>query len=89
VKALIVSLNGQRICTAGVTGEELVTVCVTQFGSPGPEGIGTTHLAVTGIKDNHHVEWAMVEMKLGDVFTVQAAETETVDQPTRVGPSAR
>ena len=80
MRSFEVHLNGQKLCIAGVKGDESLSVIVSHTpdheflyvgGSTGPQG--------------DHAQWIdMRQLSLGDVITVKAVESEDVDEPISV-----
>jgi hypothetical protein len=85
MKALEVSVNGRRVCTAGVAEASLVTV-IANLNGPYPGGAPEDGmLAVNGMKADDHVEWMTAGLGLGDEVTIRVVEVEAEDPPKNLG----
>jgi hypothetical protein len=81
--ALVVSVNGQRVCTIGVGDSGVVSAHVTWVGRAGEPG--DLDLGIGGLdsRTDEHIRWPRPpEIKVGDTVTIQVIETEIVDTPT-------
>jgi hypothetical protein len=86
--ALEVSVNGERVCLAGVSGVVWCTMGLGRFVDPD----GKFMLRVGGReygqpKGGNFFHWLDETLKLGDEVTVRFIETDTVDPPRRRSPT--
>ena len=80
MRAFIVSVNGKRLCTAGIATDGVLSSHVTWSGR---EGSGGFHMHVGGLEiaSNEHLSWPVKEIGVGDEIVTRIIETETVDDP--------
>jgi hypothetical protein len=94
MRTLVVELNGEPYCRAGVD-EGAVSAFVSHVNipdEPGGPDVGSTMLAVTGFvrgdsgepEDQTAVHWGEIGEALepGDVVTVRLVDADDVDPPT-------
>jgi hypothetical protein len=80
VKAFVILVNGERVCSVGLTPDGTRSVQFTWVGGPD----GQVFLHAGGMEDRNHVDWEMPELEVGDEVTVQVVECEEPDPPSRV-----
>lgn len=89
--AFKVSLNGTKVCTAGVRDVGVLSAIVTwvrrkpensQSGRGIEEELG---LEVGGLDSdaNEHLKWLSRRLRVGDRLAIEVIESETVDKPKR------
>lgn len=78
MKAFVISVNGERICTIGLTPNNARSVQFAWIG--GPEGQVFLHAG--GMDDRDHVNWEMPELEVGDEVAVKVVECEEPDPPS-------
>jgi len=84
--AFQVSLNGERLCTAGVGDKGVLSAIVTWVlrtadGVPSPSELS---LSVGGLAADAHLEWpAPRHLAVGDEVTVRIVEAAEADPPAR------
>lgn len=81
--ALVVSVNGQRVCTVGVGDSGVISAHVNWVGRAGEPG--DLDLGIGGLdsRTDEHIRWPRPpEIKVGDTVTIQVIETDIVDTPT-------
>lgn len=79
VKAFVIFVNGERICSMGLTPNNTRSVQFAWIG--GPEGQVFLHAG--GMDDRDHVDWEMPELEVGDEVTVKVMDCDETDPPTR------
>ena len=80
--AFEVLVNGKPACTAGATEGHRVLVTSLNWTSP-------DHfiLTVGGVPEsNHHFQYSVPEVGMGDEITIRIIETDNVDQPDTIRP---
>jgi hypothetical protein len=90
MKAFVVSVNGRKICTAGIgPNGVLSTILHWVGGGPRRPSDGAFGFRVGGLdsRSNEHVDWDTPVVNVGDVICVQIVETEVVDPECRREPS--
>lgn len=82
VKAFVVSVNGKKLCTAGVGPDGVLQTSVVWVGG-GPirtaEGKFSFHVGGLDARTEEHVDWETPQLAVGDVVTVEIIEAEQVD----------
>ena len=78
MKAFVIFVNGERICSIDLTPNNTRSVQFAWIG--GPEGQVFLHAG--GMDDRHHVDWEMPELEVGDEVTVKVMECDETDPPT-------
>jgi len=83
MRAFRVSLNGKRICVAGV-GEHGVLNATVDYVGDGRGG--TVSLRVGGLftPTEEHAIWKRLGLKVGDKVAVTVIEAESVDKPAKL-----
>lgn len=89
--AFKVSLNGKRVCTAGVRDFGVVSAIVSWVrrkpeNSRRKKGIEEELTAEIGGLDGDsraHLNWLSRRLRVGDRVTVEVVETDIVDKPKR------
>lgn len=84
MQGLEVSLNGEKLCIAGVSGGDAVSATIDVVG---PRNGSTITLRVAGLENELYVVWCDRGLRVGDEVTVRMVETDIVDQPMRRLPS--
>ena len=83
-----ISVNGEKLCTAGV-GESGVLTSILSWVQAQPEksqeGIREEklYLSASGLKDDEHSEWLRQKVKVGDEVTLRIIEATMPDEPQR------
>jgi hypothetical protein len=86
VKAFVVTVNGQRLCTAGIGSDGVLTAIINWVGGgPQRDEAGDFGFHVGGLdsRTGEHVDWTTPQLKVGDLVTVEIVEAEEVDPETR------
>lgn len=83
MQGLEVSLNGEKLCVAGVRGSHALNATIEVLGAEAP---GMT-LRVAGLENEIFVIWCDRELQVGDEVTVRMIETDVSDPPLRRAPS--
>ena len=80
--ALVLSINGQKICTVGVGDSGVLSAHVTWTGRTGePDDLS---VVVGGLDSNtdEHIRWpSLPEIMVGDSVSIEVIKTDTVDTP--------
>lgn len=81
MKAFVILVNGQRICSVGLTPDGNRSVHISWFGEPE----GRVFLHAGGMEDRDHVDWDMhlPDLAVGDEVTVRVVDCDEADPPTR------
>ncbi len=86
MKAFVVSVNGRKICTAGI-GPNGVLSAILHWVGGGPKrpSEGAFGFRVGGLdsRANEHFDWDTPAVNVGDVICVHIVETEVVDRECR------
>jgi hypothetical protein len=79
-----VSLNGRRLCAAGIPdGIYSASVDVTDLSMPNGELLPAS-LRVDGLKDFTNLEWhSSPELAVGDEIVIRVLAADTADEPRR------
>ncbi len=78
MKAFVIFVNGERICSMALTPDNARSVQFLWIG--GPEG--QIFLQTGGMDDRDHVHWEMPDLVVGDEVTVKVIECDETDAPT-------
>jgi hypothetical protein len=80
MRAFVVSVNGQQLCTAGIGANGVLSSNVSWTGR---EGSGGFHMHVGGLdsSSNQHLQWPVKEIGVGDEIVTRIVETEEIDDP--------
>jgi len=82
MRAFEVSVNGERLCSAGIGDDGVLTTIVSWLARPSG---GSMHLEVGGLisQTKEHVTWVRQKpLSLGDTVQVKIVEIEAADNPT-------
>jgi hypothetical protein len=80
MKALEVSVNGRRVCVAGVRSGVLAAHVTRTFS----EQAEFIHFGVGGLEDDREVQWAVPKVGVGDEVTIRVVDVTTADPPVKV-----
>jgi len=86
VKAFVVTVNGRRLCTAGIGLDGVLTTIVNWVGSGTQRDSGGHfgfHVGGLDSRTGEHVNWTTPQLKVGDRVTVEIVEVEEVDPEAR------
>jgi len=86
VKAFVVSVNGRKVCTAGIGPDGVLsTILHWVGGGPRRPPEGTFGFRVGGLdsRTNEHVDWDTPAVNVGDLICIHIVETEDVDPECR------
>lgn len=80
MRAFVVSVNGKKLCTAGIGANGVLSSNVSWTGR---EGSGGFHMHVGGLdsSSNQHLSWPVKEIGVGDEIVTHIIETEEIDDP--------
>jgi hypothetical protein len=83
MRALKVSLNGERLCVAGIDGDCVLNTMVDHIA--GRRGRPELYLRVGGLisATGDHLIWRNMRLKDGDEVTVKIVQTDRADRPKR------
>lgn len=81
--AFEISLNGTKLCTAGVGELGVLSAIVTWVRRQGEEFGGQCDLGITGLisPTREHVNWHGNPLQSGDEVFIKILEQDTVDEP--------
>ena len=82
MRAFHVSLNGKKLCRAGIGDDGVLTTIVNWVAR---KGTGDLFLEVGGLVStvDEHVEWVNQKpLQVGDTVQVTVIDTNSVDEPT-------
>jgi hypothetical protein len=86
VKAFVVTVNGQRLCTAGIGPNGVLSAIIDWVGGgrnrPSGGDFGF-HVGGLDSRTGEHVDWTTPELKVGDSVTVEIVEIDEVDPEAR------
>jgi hypothetical protein len=83
--AFEVAVNGERLCTAGVGDEGVLTVMLTFVGSR-----QELDLDIGGLARDTNLKWLVPRLpQVGDQILVRIVETEQPDEPSTREPGVR
>ena len=86
MKAFRVSINGKKLCVAGIGDEGVLTTHVDWVaGVRGmKKGEGDLHLRIGGLisSTDTHVSWGVHHLQVGDEIRIKIVEKPAVDEPT-------
>jgi hypothetical protein len=82
MQAFEVSLNGKKVCVAGIGNDGVLSAIITHAPFRRRR---ETRLSVGGLISpaNEHVRWKEAMLREGDKICVTIVETETVDKPSK------
>jgi hypothetical protein len=80
VKAFVVLVNGERLCTAGIGGNGVLTTIVSWVGR-GRRGHFHMHVGGLDSRTDQHIRWEVPAVRVGDEITVRVVEAGAVDPP--------
>ncbi|HXE90698.1 MAG TPA: hypothetical protein VNK82_07020 [Terriglobales bacterium] len=83
MKAFTVSLNGRRLCTAGVGGDGVLTAIVAFVAGHRDEELNVSVGGLRTAGQHAHVDWVKKNLKVGDEVHVKIVETVSIDRPVR------
>ena len=86
VKAFVVSVNGRKICTAGIGPDGVLSTIIHWVGGGArrpSEGAFGFRVGGLDSRSNEHVDWDTPAVNVGDVICVHIVETEVVDPEFR------
>lgn len=83
MKAFEVSINGHRLCLAGIGADGVLNVIVNWVA--GPERESETFMHVGGLDGitGEHVRWDVPSIDIGSEILIRVVEAATVDPPDR------
>jgi hypothetical protein len=82
MKAFKVSVNGVKVCTAGIGTHGVLSTHLSWVGGgPFQDPEGTLRLSVVGLdsRTRQHATWAVPEVHVGDSVTFEIMEADAVD----------
>jgi hypothetical protein len=74
-----IALNGNRICTAGITTPGVLSTILT-WATPNREQ-PELRLHVGGLENHDHVRWTDLGLAVGDVLEIRVVEQSRRDEP--------
>jgi hypothetical protein len=82
MKAFIVYRNGERLCTAGIGTNGVLSAIVNWVGRGGR---GEFHIHVGGLDSatDEHVRWRVPKIGIGDEVAIRLVEADAIDQPVQ------
>jgi hypothetical protein len=85
MKAFEVSLNGQRLCTAGAGDDGVLATGITWVGGSPPRPASELTFRVGGIDSatGEYLDWPVPQVNVGDEITIRIVETESIDPANR------
>lgn len=82
MKAFTVFVNGQRICTAGIGPNGVLSAILDWVGGGTrrtADGHFGFHVGGLDSRTDEHVDWSVPEVGVGDEVTIRILETEDID----------
>lgn len=83
--AIEVTLNGERLCSAGVGTEGVLTAILTWVRRRGEDNEECS-LSVGGMKSSTHVRWLQEDLRVGDEVGIKILDRTEVDSPSVTEP---
>lgn len=83
--ALEVTLNGERLCSAGVGTEGVLSAILTWVRRHG-EDTEECSLSIGGMKSSAHVSWLCEDLRVGDEVGIKVLDLADVDPPSITTP---
>jgi hypothetical protein len=86
MKTFVVSVNGKRLCRAGIGQNGVLTAIVNWVGGGSQrtaEGHFGFHVGGLDSRTGEHVGWAVPELQLGDEVTIRLEEGDQIDPECR------
>jgi hypothetical protein len=79
MKAFMLFVNGEHLCTAGVGCNGVLTAHVTWVGKPGSDG--DLFMSVGGLDSStdEHVRWKVPNLHVGDEVSILVVERDGID----------
>jgi len=87
MRAFDVYLNDKKVCTAGISGDGVMSLIVNFLPRHGSEDC---HLTVGGLnsREMEHLRWVRRrQLSVGDRLRIEVIEATAVDEPERLGPA--
>lgn len=80
---MVVCVNGNRVCTAGVREDGMLTTQVRWAGVGGGERV--FHMLIACIDHSTHEKfsWDTPPLSVGDEVVIKVIETDEIDPPSR------
>jgi hypothetical protein len=80
MRAFEVSVNGKKLCLAGICNDGVLTSIVNWVARSGE---GDLFLTVSGLisQTEEHVDWARHYLSVGDEVHIKITETDSADKP--------
>ena len=85
MKAFVVSVNGKRVCTAGVGAKGVLSACIDWTGGYSeryPDNEPGLNVGGIDGRTDEHVTWAVPALKVGHTVTVEIVEADCADPET-------
>jgi len=80
MRAFQVSLNGKRLCVAGIGQDGVLTGIVDHVARRGRNEL-SLHVGGLISPTEEHVTWRNVRLKVGDIVSLKIVEADSVDSP--------
>lgn len=76
--AFVVSVNGERLCSVGLTSENMRWVDVSWVGRAEEE----LFFLIRGMDDSEHLDWSVPQLRIGDEVTIKIVESAITNPPS-------
>jgi hypothetical protein len=86
MKALLITLNGKRICLAGSTDHDAVWADIQLWNDP---KFGKDELSSWGKGDKDFSMWAQEQLAIGDEIVICVVDADVADEPVKRTPVQR
>ena len=83
MKAFVVSLNGKKLCVAGVGDDGVLSAITNIVGNSDGDELGVRVGGLRTGKANEYVNWVSKRLKVGDEVLVKIVDVPSVDGPIR------
>ena len=80
MRAFEVSLNGKRLCIAGIRNDGVLTTNVT-YAPVRKRGETRVYIGGLILPEDEHVFWKQSTLRLGDELRIKIVEKSSVDRP--------
>ena len=84
MRGMEVHLNGNKLCTAGIGTDGVLT---TTLNVVSREGEYHMEMRVGGLENNEFLNWSTNGLRVGDEITVRIIETDSIDPPAERKPN--
>jgi hypothetical protein len=81
--AFVISVNGKKVCSVGLTSENVRTIDIMWAGDPKKVEGDLICFHVGGPDENDNLRWSVPQLEVGDEITIKIANISSLgDSPT-------